>query len=214
MHLGHADVKPDSFLRSKLRQVVRREGGEFTLRHLMNLLDRHRQRLAQRIEAEHVEEDVLLVRRGIKQFGSVKLALEALALRGQTREQVLKEMIPGIAFLEKRGSLDGLVSGKVANQIRRDAFERPDDPGKVIAVEPEQLLEHTDDELELTAFAEREVIAKKIHDASLSLQELESFTLGTIFGNKEAAELLGRPANQVGVEKARAREKLRSIAVS
>lgn len=215
-HLRQAGVEPDPFLRVKLRQLVEKQGGEFELGYLTNLVKRHRQRLTRHTTARRIEEETGLVRRGIKKFDSLAFALEALALQGQTHEQVLKDMIPGIAYAEKGELLrDGKLPGKVASQVRREGVERPDEPDKVVAVEPGYVLERATqrvDERELTAFAKRELAARRMHDAGLSPQEIASFAFGTIFGNKEAAEILGRPANQVGVERNRARKKLRSAA--
>jgi hypothetical protein len=61
----------------------------------------------------------------------------------------------------------------------------------------------------VAAFAAREVLARRAYDAGVSEQEWEAFWAGTLFGNKAAAEIFGRSANQIGQEKHRAEKKLR-----
>ena len=119
-------------------------------------IEYHRTQRERRNKGQDVLNRVPIIRLGIsKKHKSVDLALEALSERGQSREQVLREMIPGVAYVEQDNPSPGSNSelpGRVANQIRREGLERPDDPGKVFAPVPEGLLEHAD-ELELATFA-------------------------------------------------------------
>ncbi len=136
-------------------------------------------------------------------------------MRGQSREQVLREMIPSVAYVEQANPSPGSKSelpGRVANQIRREGIEQPHAPDKVFAPGLDSLLGHADevdDEVELATFAVCEQLAHMAEKAGVSEQEWESFVFGTVFGNQVAAEILDRPAKQVGVEKFRASNKLR-----
>jgi hypothetical protein len=208
--LGHLERKPDSFLSTKLKDVLRRDDfDEMPLSDFWALLNRHKGRLTRDSELESVQRQTAAIRRGIKKYPSVDLALNALATEEQTCDEVLEDMIPGVAYVERSKSPPpAKLPGKVANQIRREGLERPDDPGKVFAPGPEGLLEHAD-ELELATFAVCEQLAHMAEKAGVSEQEWESFVFGTVFGNQEAAEILDRPAKQVGVEKFRASNKLR-----
>jgi hypothetical protein len=183
---------------------------------LRDTLRSHRKKLRKAAEAEQVPELKAAIRKGIKRFDSVDLALDRLAFKaqrhiakGQTHEDVLEEMIPGISYVERAElQSDDEVAGKVANQIRREGLERPDDPDKVLAPGPDSLTKHAD-ELELFAFAQCELLEHEMHEAGLSQQEAESWVFSTILGSdKEAAAVLGRPANQIAQEKLRAKRKL------
>jgi hypothetical protein len=152
------------------------------------------------------------VRRGIKgNFPSVEYALSMLARRGETENDVLRNEIPGESYVQAaelpRG---GNLAGRTASGIRR-WIERSDRPGLVSSTgaTPDDALRHVDD-LELATFAMRELLERCAHDAGLSHQESEAFFFGELFGNTEAAVILNRPARQIGVEKFRARQKLRA----
>jgi hypothetical protein len=202
--------KPDSLMVVKLKATLP-QVGELSSRYMWELLDSHKARLREN-EANDVwkRKQYRRVRRGIKKYPQIDLALEALALKGQTHEQVLEETIPGIAYVVERIQplADGKLAGQVASQICREGIEQPHVPGKVFAPGPEHLLGHAD-ELGLTAFADRELLEWRAQEANVTEREWESFVLGTLYGNQAAAEICGRSANQVGVEKFRAENKLR-----
>lgn len=176
------------------------------------VIEYHRKQLENSNKGQDVLNQAPSIRQGIRKYESVNLALDSLSVRGQSREQVLREMIPGVAYVERSKSPPPAnLPGKVANQIRREGLERPDDPGKVFALGLDSLLGHADevdDDVELATFAVCEQLAHMAEKAGVSEQEWESFVFGTVFGNQEAAEILDRPAKQVGVEKFRASNKL------
>jgi hypothetical protein len=207
-----AEKKADSLFKRQLKDYLT-DGKSLPVPVLLWLLEHHRERLERKGDSARLQEQVRELRSGIKRFPSVELALNGLALEGQNEDEVLEEMIPGVAYVEQENLLPGdNLAGKVASQIRREGMERSDKPGMVFAPGPEHLLEHALEhahELELAAFANHELLARKIHDSELSSREYESFVFGTLLGNKEAAEVLGRPANQIGQEKFRAINKLR-----
>jgi hypothetical protein len=211
-HLEHAGVVPDSLLRSKLRQLVMQNGGQLEISYLMTLIDNHKGRLVRKAEAHSIGKQVEDIRGGIKRFPSVDVALTTLALENQKKEEVLRDMIPGIAQVERQKPLGDVgLSGRVASQIRREGIERPDDPGRVFTPGPDRVVHHAD-ELELAAFADRELVVAKANAAGLTVQEVESWMFSTVLdSNEEAAALLGRPSNQVRQEKFRASNKLRNI---
>jgi hypothetical protein len=212
--------EPNALFKTALKSAEFPKARRWPLLGLRDALRSHRKRWRKAAEAERVPERNAAVRKGIKRFESVDLALDRLAFKaqrhtaeGQTHEDVLEEMIPGIAYVERAElQSDDQVASKVANQIRREGLERPDDPGKVFAPGPDGLTKHTD-ELELFAFAQRELLAHKVHEAGLSRQEAESWMYSILLGSdKKAAAVLGRPANQVAQEKLRAKRKLRRSA--
>jgi hypothetical protein len=119
------------------------------------IIEYHRTQLERRNKGQDVLNRAPSIRQGIRKYESVNLALDSLSVRGRSREQVLREMIPGVAYVEQANPWPGSKSklaGRIANQIRREGLERPDDPGKVFTLGPEGLLEHAD-ELELATFA-------------------------------------------------------------
>ncbi len=213
----HVGRRPDAFFIVALK-------GNFThadkmlIDDFLSLLARHRERLKHRgglarsrrraqdrLRTEEIQE----IRSGVKKFPSVDLALKALAAEGQSRDEVLEDMIPGVAYVELTElPPGGNLAGRVASQIRREGIERPDEPGMVYSPGPERLLGHAD-ELELAAFAIRELLARMAEDAGVSEQEWESFVLGTVFDNQIAARIAWRPTNQITQEKFRASNKLR-----
>jgi hypothetical protein len=73
MHLRQAGVELDAFIRSKLQQLVSEQGDDFTIRYLMNLLNRHRIRLRRPAELERIAASTQAIRQGIKGFGSIRL---------------------------------------------------------------------------------------------------------------------------------------------
>jgi hypothetical protein len=155
------------------------------LHYVPRFLQVHKAKLDRRRAAEGLDLKTVEVRRGINtsRHHSVALALDVLRYKSQTSEQLLLEGIPGIAYIEEaEPSSNGSLSGRVANQVRREGLERPDKPGWVTATDPE-VLTHFADEQELVAFAYRELVARKAYDAGLSQQELESWVLGELFGN-------------------------------
>ena len=91
-------------------------------------IEHHKSRLERKNEGQDVLNRVPIIRLGIsKKHKSVDLALEALSERGQSREQVLREMIPGVAYVEQATPWPGSKSklpGRIANQIRREGLER------------------------------------------------------------------------------------------
>ena len=149
----HVGGSPRPFVFSALEA---RNIGDLDEIETWEFIEYHRRQRERRIKGQDVLNRVPIIRLGIsKKHKSVDLALEALSERGQSREQVLREMIPGVAYVEQANPWPGSKSklpGRIANQIRREGLERPDDPGKVFAPGPEHLLEHAD-ELELATFA-------------------------------------------------------------
>ena len=205
-------------IRVRLHHHVDSYGDDLPLGYLPFLLAEYENRLEQQKIANGFSRKTAEVRQGINmsRHPSVDLALTALTELGQTREQVLSENIPGLAYIEEADpSSRGSLSGRVANQLRREGIERPDKPGAVTATDPEDLTRlatrlatrHAD-EHELTVFAYRELIARKTNNAGLSRRELESWVLGELFGNQQAAEVLGRSPNQIAQEKFRAKRKI------
>jgi hypothetical protein len=204
-----AEKKADSLFKKRLKDYLA-EGKSLPVPLLLRLLKHHRKRLEVKGGSARVQEQLRELRPGIKRFPSVDLALNHLALKGQNEDEVLEEMIPGVAYVEQEDLPPGAnLAGKVASQLRREGMERSDKPGMVFAPGPEHMLEPSADELELAAFADRELLARKIRDGKLLPRELESLVAGTLLGNKEAAKVLGRAANQIGQEKLRAINKLR-----
>jgi hypothetical protein len=202
-HVGHK-TPPYVLLVLKNQDI-----GELDLWEVWEHVEHHRAQLQSRNSGKDTLEEVPRIRSGIKKYGSVDLALDALAVQGQKREQVLREMIPGVAYVEQSNltpeSKDKL-PGQVASQIRREGLEWPDEPDKVFSPELETLWGYADYR-EVQAFALREFEI----DVDASPQELESWEAAVLLGNSEAAQLLGRSANQIGQEKYRTNAKFRCI---
>jgi hypothetical protein len=177
-------------------------------------IEYHRTQLERRNEGQDVLNRAPSIRQGIRKYESVSLALDSLSVRGQSHEQVLRDMIPGVAYVEQANpwpSSKSKLPGRIANQIRREGIEQCHDPGKVFAPGPEllsELLSRHADALELAAFADRELLARRIQNARLSSQELESLWYGNLLGDREAGAFLERSANQVAQEKLRAIKKI------
>jgi hypothetical protein len=201
-------------IRVRLHHHIDSCGDDLPLGYLPFLLTEYKMRFEQQKIANGLSRKTAEVRQGINtsRHPSVNLALTALSKQGQTREQVLSENIPGIAYIEAaEPSSRGYLSGRVANQLRREGIERPHKPGAVMATDPEDLTRlatRRADEQELIVFAYRELIARKTSDSGLSQRELESWVFGELFGNQEAAEVLGRSPNQIAQEKLRAKRKI------
>lgn len=191
-------------------------GDDLPLGYLPFLLVEYKTRLEQQKFVNGLSRKTREVRQGINtsRYPSVNLALTALSKQGQTPEQVLSENIRGIAYIEAaEPSSRGSLSGRVANQLRREGIERPHETDSVTATDPQYLTRLADEqefayEHELMAFAHRELIARKRHAAGLSQREWESWALGELLGNQEAAEVLGRSPNQIAQEKHRANRKI------
>jgi hypothetical protein len=201
-------------IRVRLHHHIDSCGDDLPFGYLPFLLAEYKTRLEQQKIANGLPRKTREMRQGINtsKYPSVNLALTALSKQGQTRDQVLSENIPGIAYIEAaEPSSRGSLSGRVANQLRREGIERPHKPGAVMATDPEDLTRlatRRADEQELIVFAYRELIARKTSEAGLSQQELESWVLGERFGNQQAAEMLGRSPNQIAQEKLRANRKI------
>ena len=194
-------------IRVRLHHHIDGYGDDLPLGYLPFLLAEYKTRLEQQKIANGLSRKTAEVRQGINtsRYPSVNLALSALSKQGQTPEQVLSENIPGIAYIEAaEPSSRGSLSGRVANQLRREGIELPHKPGAVTATDPQYLTQFADEQ-ELMAFAELALIARKKSDVGLSQQELESWAFGELFGNQEAAEVLGCAPNQIAQEKWRAR---------
>src|SRR5215213_3169611 len=203
-------------IRVRLHHHIDSCGDDLPLGYLPFLLAEFKTRLEQQKIAEGLSRKTAEVRQGINtsRYPSVNLALTALSKHDQTREQVLSENIPGVSYIEAaEPSSRASLSGRVANQLRREGIERPYEPGAVLATDPQYLTRLPDEqefayEQELMAFAHRELIARKTKDAGLSQRELESWVFGELFGNQKAAEVLRRTPNQIAQEKFRARRKI------
>ena len=227
--IGHLEGMPDPLLVVILRRYFEQpDFGERSLSEFRDLLDHHRSRRARPEEIERSEEEAAKIRQGIKKYPSFRLALDRLALKaqtgegkGQTVDEVLEEMIPGVAYVERAALQDDedfedLVN-RVADRIRREGLERPDKPELVVTPGPE-LLPRVAEELargikdrEEAALVAREVLAETVRAAGLSRQEVESWAFAELFGNKEAAEVLGRSPGQIAQEKMRANSKIRGV---
>jgi len=197
-------------IRVRLHHHIDGYGDELPLGYLPFLLAEYKTRLEQQKIVNGLSRKTAEVRQGINtsRYPSVNLALTAISKQGQTREQVLSEYIPGIAYIEAaEPSSRSSLSGRVANQLRREGIERPHKTGAVTATDPQDLTRLADEQ-ELIAFAYRELIARKTYDAGLTQRELESWVFGELFGNQKAAEVLGRTPNQIAQEKFRARRKI------
>jgi hypothetical protein len=197
-------------IRVKLHHHIDSYGDDLPLGYLPFLLAEYETRLEQQKIVNGLSRKTAEVRQGINtsRYPSVNLALTALSNQGQTREQVLSENIPGVSYIEAaEPSSRGSLSGRVANQLRREGIELPHKTGAVTATDP-QYLTRLADEQELIAFTYRELIVRKTLDAGLSQQEVESWALGELFGNQQAAEMVGRPPNQIAQEKWRAKRKI------
>jgi hypothetical protein len=211
--------KPDSLLRVRLKNKELALGKDLPIPRLFALLIYHRERLKQRNEPMHVQEQSKKIRSSIKRFESVDLALDALALKGQTHDEVLEEMIPGVAYTEKAElPPGGNLPGRVANAIRKEGrgLLPPSEPQKSekfgIVGElkrPETKRPIPPDVPEIAEFVTYESLKRDAIKAGLSVQELGSFVFGERLGDKKAAEVLGRPAKQVAQEKLHAKRKLR-----
>jgi DNA-binding CsgD family transcriptional regulator len=136
-------------------------------------------RLKSKAKANSVRESVPEILAGIRRFGSVEWSLTTSALGGQTSEQVLRDMIPGLAY-ELKGSIpDTALTGEIVNQIRREATERSDARSTAMG---------------LAAFADREALLKRGRDAGLPPREYELYKFfvdNPGATNVEAAQRLG-----------------------
>jgi hypothetical protein len=163
-------VTPDTLLVTRLCFDLE-SPGQVIVPRLGRLLDEHRQRLHRRQEASLVPEETERRRRGIRRFPSVDVALDALRVAGQSREEALQERIPGVAYVEKAESPPGSnVAGAVGSAIRKEGLERPDQPNLITPLTHEI----RDDLRELVAFFQREELRDLRGDASragLSAQE-------------------------------------------
>lgn len=219
--------KPDSLTRGRLKSDELPLGEDLPLTLLSEVLHHHKLRLKKREETSRVPKQNAEVRRGIKRFESLDLALDRLAVQGQTHEEVLTREIPGAAYIEGYRR-----PGLVANRIRRDGMERPDKPGLVSATgdvsEPSSdikssgtkklrsektkaVIVHRDDGAELEEFIVREDTLTDLREAGCSPNEVQVFYLAVYLEmrHKEIAVVLGRDENQVKQEMHRAREKMR-----
>jgi hypothetical protein len=176
------------------------------------LADGHKRRVVRRLAPKVIHRQSTELRQSIKStYRSVEYALSRLARKDETTDDVLRNETPGESYVQAAELPPGAnLASATASGIRR-WIERPDRPGLVTStdVAPDHVLRDVD-ELELAAFAMRELLERCAHDAGLSRQESESFYFGELFGNTEAAVILNRPAGQIGVEKFRARQKLRA----
>jgi DNA-binding CsgD family transcriptional regulator len=172
--IGH---KPDSILRVHLRKGVLADASPAETWAVADVRGAMRRR---EVKARGVEEHVEKVRAGIKRFPQLDLALEVLALSDQNHEQVLSEMIPGLAYELEPHVSDTELPGKVADQIRREGIGHPASRRIEIA--------------ELAAFANRERLLKWGRDVGLPPREYELF--GFLVDNpgatnSEAAQTMG-----------------------
>jgi hypothetical protein len=203
--IGH---RPDSVLRVRLGKNALSEDSPA---ETWAVVDERGARRRKEAKARDVKGRTAQIRVGIKRFPHVDLALEVLALGDQNHEQVLLEMIPGLAYELQDHFSDAELPGKIAAQLRREGIEKPHKPGEVLAQGtelPAKLLKGSADEQEAISFALRETLARAVHAGELSHQELESWFFATLFGNTEAAGVLERSPNQVAQEKSRASKKL------
>ncbi len=220
--LAYLERKPDSLLSTRLKHDLRRDDfDEMPIEDFWDLLDYHKGRLTRDSEPERVQRETAAIRRGIKKYPSFAVALDALRLEGQTRDEVLEEMIPGAAYTEKAElPPGGNLPGRVANAIRKEGrgLLPPSEPQKSeefgIVGElkrPETKRPMPPDVPEIAEFVTYESLKQDAIKAGLSAQELGSFVFGELLGlgDKKAAEVLGRPAKQVAQEKLRAKRKLR-----
>jgi hypothetical protein len=208
---------PDTILAARFSKDVppiADAGARTMLAFTKVLVKGHKIRLGRRGEATVVNKRSAELRQGIKgRYPSVEYALSRLAREGETPDDVLRNELPGESFVQATElSPERNLAGATASGIRR-WIERPDYPWLVTSTPeaPDRALRQVD-ESELAAFAMRELLERCANDAGLSQQEAESFFFGALFGNNEAAEILNRPAGQIGVEKFRARQKLRAAA--
>jgi hypothetical protein len=188
MAIGHLERKPDPLLVNVLRRNLQQpDFDERPLSELWDLIDHHRSRCARPEESERSEEETAAVRPGIRQYPSVRKALDRHRLRaqtnnakGQSRNDVLQEMIPAAAYIERAALRPGEnLASKVANQIRREVASVSD---------------YRRTARELAAFAEREALLKKGRDARLPPREYELFRFfvdNPGATNAEAAQALG-----------------------
>jgi hypothetical protein len=196
-------LRPDSVLRVHL---AKNEPSEATPAETWAVVEGRGAKLRAEAKARDVKGGIARIRAGIKRFPHLDLALEVLALSGQNREQVLLEMIPGLAYELRARFSETELPGKIGSQIRREGIEKPHAPGKVIAHGTElplELLAARSNEQEAISFASREELARRVNAGELSNRELESWFFATLLGNMEAARVLARSANQVAQEKLR-----------
>jgi hypothetical protein len=222
---AYLEADPDAFLVSALRREDPEHGDSWTLAHLWVALDRHQRRLGRIKETERLHEVAPKLRSRIKRYPSLDKALGRLALKapttstqGQTRDEVLEEMIPGVAYVVESELKPGQnLAGKVANQIRREGLERPDEPDLVSTPGSDVLLRETEslarslEEREEVAFIDRERLTEIVRSAGLTRQQRESWVFGVLLGNQTAAQMLGRPPNQIAQEKMQAYKKIRRV---
>jgi DNA-binding CsgD family transcriptional regulator len=175
----HTGARPDGVLRVLLSQ---HEVGDLTPRETWAVVAARSARIKKKAKALDSKKRVPKVRSSAKKYPSLAAALRALALEDQHSEQVLLEMfLPGI-YESAPHVPDDVLAGEIANQIRWEAFERPD--AHKMAGEL----------AELAKFANREINLKRGRDAGLPPREYELYkffvdNLGST--NVQAAQTLG-----------------------
>jgi hypothetical protein len=204
----HTGAKPDAVLRVRLAQ---HEVGDLTPRETWAVVAARSARIKKKAKARDLEGRVAMLRGGIKRYSWMDRALGFWRLSGQSYEEVLLKLIRVLDYELGDSYSEAELPGKIASQIRREGIEMPHEPDKVLAQGidlPAKVMEGNADEQVAFYFALREQLAQKVNAAKLSNQEQESWFFATLFGNVEAAAVLGRPANQVAQEKFRASKKL------
>jgi hypothetical protein len=129
-------LRPDRIRLARLQSWISREGRNLDIRALLDFVLGSKALLERKSDPNNDHKSISVrtseLRQGIKKFPSIDISLKALALDGQTSDEVLEEMIPGIAWVEQEElPPGGNLAGKIASEIRREGLKRPDKPGKV-----------------------------------------------------------------------------------
>jgi DNA-binding CsgD family transcriptional regulator len=172
-------AKPDAVLRVRLAQ---HEVGDLTPRETWAVVAARSARIKKKAKALDSKKRVPKVRSSAKQYPPLVMALKVLASEDQTPEQVLLAMLLTGTYESATHVPDDVLAGEIANQIRWEAFERPD--AHKMAGELSELAE----------FANREMALKRGRDAGLPPREYELYKFfvdNPRSTNVQAAQTLG-----------------------
>jgi hypothetical protein len=202
--------------------------GQF-LRYLVELINNHRIRLVRPREVKRIAASSESISQAIKGHDSIRLAL---ADAGLPYKEALAQEVPGAMYVENAELQAGdNLRNAVINRIRREGpkqapkVESPHEPGRSLASlgwELDRKNERGTKRPQNRENADLEAFVASAHLQQLvaaapqkpTTQELESFIALRYLdlSSKDAAERLGRPAEQVRQEDLRARSKLRQAA--
>ena len=204
---GRADLVPDTMLAESLTALVfartKLAGGERDAVGLRERLARAGGEGSEKPGKRFVHELAGEVEPLFFELGEKRLDPELRDLTNEARRRVRR-----MGASEDAVSEDRLVSWSALEEAAEGGEERPAGLYSYLKATKEK-----DEDSGLVAEWATDKLARLLAKANLSAQQWEAleaaFRLG---GNKEAAEELGRSPNQVGVEKAKALEKLHHAA--